>query len=72
VRQPNRSNMEWADKLWWAIALMLILEGGVLLLAPTFWRQVYTQFLQLRDGQLRFYGLSSMLLGMLGVALLAF
>jgi len=57
--------MEWTDKFWWAMALVLLFEGGVLLLAPTFWRQVYTQFLQLRDGQLRFYGLICMLIGLL-------
>jgi len=55
--------MEWTEKWWWALALMLLLEGGVLLLAPAFWRQIYTQFLQMRDGQLRFCGLACMLTG---------
>lgn len=52
---------EW---LWGALALMLVLEGLLPFLSPSLWRQVFEQALRLSDGQIRFVGLASMLLGM--------
>lgn len=49
--------MDWMDSIWAALALVLIFEGLLPLLAPGQWRQLFTQLLQLRDGQLRFCGL---------------
>ena len=46
-----------------AIALLLVLEGLLPLLAPALWRQVFSELLSLRNGQLRFMGLVSLLLG---------
>jgi uncharacterized protein len=40
-----------------AIALMLVLEGVVPLVAPTAWRQMFSRLTELKDGQLRFFGL---------------
>lgn len=53
-----------SDVLWSALALMLVLEGLLPFLSPNGWRQTFTKLLQLRDGQLRFFGLASMLLGL--------
>ena len=51
------------DSLWTALALVLVIEGLLPLLAPARWRQVFNQILTLADGQLRFMGLCSVLLG---------
>ena len=47
-----------------AIAFMLVIEGILPLTAPRAWRQVFQQMLEMTDGQLRFIGLMSMLLGL--------
>jgi uncharacterized protein YjeT (DUF2065 family) len=47
-----------------AIALVLILEGLLPLISPTKWRDMFIQLLQLEDGQIRFFGLSIVLLGL--------
>lgn len=54
-----------ADWLWAALALMLILEGAMPFLSPGLWRQVFERALRLTDGQIRFLGLSSILVGLL-------
>jgi uncharacterized protein YjeT (DUF2065 family) len=46
-----------------AIALVLILEGLLPLISPPKWREMFTQLLQLEDGQIRFFVLSIVLLG---------
>jgi uncharacterized protein YjeT (DUF2065 family) len=48
-----------------ALALMLILEGVLPFLAPNLWRDTFRRITQMSDGQIRFVGLSSMLVGML-------
>ena len=48
-----------------AIALMLVFEGLLPFLSPGAWRQVFERAAQLSDGQIRFLGLSSMVLGLL-------
>ena len=48
-----------------ALALMLIFEGLMPFLSPQTWRAVLDKVLQLSDGQIRFLGLSSMLVGLL-------
>lgn len=48
-----------------AFGLMLILEGVMPLLAPKAWRQTFQRMTELKDGQLRFVGLVSMLGGLL-------
>ena len=58
------------DLLVPAIALMLVLEGLLPLLAPRAWRGVFRQMVEMRDGQIRFIGLVCVGLGaMLLVAL---
>ena len=53
------------ELIWPALALVLILEGLLPLLAPGLWRRVFTELLRLRDGQIRFYGLLSVAAGLL-------
>jgi uncharacterized protein YjeT (DUF2065 family) len=48
-----------------ALGLMLVLEGVLPFLAPGIWRQTFQRITQLADGQLRFMGLTSMLVGLL-------
>lgn len=55
--------------LWLALAMMLVLEGLMPFLAPRVWRETLRRVAALADGQIRFVGLSSMLVG---VCLLAF
>ena len=46
-----------------AIALMLVLEGLLPLVAPRMWRNVFRQMTELKDGQVRFIGLASVIVG---------
>jgi uncharacterized protein YjeT (DUF2065 family) len=48
-----------------ALALMLILEGVLPFLAPNVWRDTFRRITQMSDGQIRFVGLSSMIVGLL-------
>jgi uncharacterized protein len=52
-----------------AFALMLVLEGILPFAAPRLWRDTFRRFVEMSDGQIRFVGLTSMLIGL---ALLAF
>lgn len=54
-----------ATTLLLAFALMLIIEGLLPFLAPKLWRDTFRRITQLSDGQIRFFGLTSMLIGML-------
>ena len=47
-----------------ALGVALILEGLMPLIAPHGWRRVVAQLAELKDGQLRFYGLASVALGL--------
>lgn len=47
-----------------AIALMLIIEGILPFIAPATWRETFRRLVEMADGQIRFIGLSSMLLGL--------
>ena len=53
-----------------AFALMLVLEGIIPFVAPATWRETFARLIRLTDGQIRFVGLGSMLLGL--VILLVF
>ena len=48
-----------------AFALMLVLEGVLPFVAPTLWRDTFRRITQMTDGQIRFVGLSSMIVGLL-------
>ena len=47
-----------------AFALMLILEGLLPFLVPKVWREGFRRMTELGDGQIRFLGLTSMLVGL--------
>ena len=47
-----------------AFGLMLVLEGILPFLAPAKWRETFQRLIQLSDGQIRFIGLTSMLIGL--------
>jgi uncharacterized protein len=51
-----------------ACALVLVLEGLMPLLAPRTWRETFRRVTELSDGQLRFIGLASMLIGVVILA----
>ncbi len=46
-----------------AFALMLVLEGLLPFLAPRMWRETFRRAIELSDGQIRFIGLTSMMIG---------
>ena len=58
-----------SDLLLGALALMLVFEGLLPFVSPSAWRQMFERATQLSDGQLRFIGLSSMLAGLLLLAI---
>jgi uncharacterized protein YjeT (DUF2065 family) len=51
--------------LMMAVALMLVIEGLLPFLAPNLWRDTFRRLMQFSDGQIRFFGLTSMLAGLL-------
>jgi len=51
------------DSLWAAFALVLVVEGLLPLFAPRLWRESFAKLVTLSDGQLRFVGLASILIG---------
>jgi hypothetical protein len=52
-----------SDTFWLAMALVLAIEGFMPFMSPDTWRKTFQQILLLSDGQLRFFGLLSLLLG---------
>ncbi len=56
---------------WLALALVLVIEGLFPFISPTGWRKMFIQLLQLNDGQIRFFGLCSILVGLGVIWLLA-
>ena len=58
--------MDW-QVVWAAAALMLVLEGLFPFLSPGGWRRTFEKLLQMRDGQIRFFGLISIGLGLIGL-----
>jgi uncharacterized protein YjeT (DUF2065 family) len=47
-----------------ALALMLVIEGLLPLIAPSAWREMFRRVTGLRDGQIRFFGLVSIVAGL--------
>ena len=48
-----------------ALALMLVIEGLFPFLAPKAWRETFQRLMRLSDGQIRFFGLTSMIIGLI-------
>jgi len=51
--------------IWTAVALVLVIEGLLPFLLPRVWRDTFRRITELGDGQIRFIGLSSMIVGLL-------
>ena len=47
-----------------AFALMLVIEGILPFTAPKLWRDTFRKITDMTDGQLRFAGLTSMIVGL--------
>jgi uncharacterized protein YjeT (DUF2065 family) len=54
-----------SNTLLTAVALMLVIEGVLPFLVPALWRETFRRLTEMRDGQIRFIGLTSMLAGLL-------
>lgn len=54
-----------------AFALMLVLEGAMPFIAPAAWRETFRRLIQFSDGQIRFVGLASMLIGLILILVLS-
>jgi uncharacterized protein len=52
------------DTLWAALALVLVVEGLMPFLAPRAWRETFRKLTEMSDGQVRFVGLVSIVLGL--------
>ena len=56
------------DLLLGAVALMLVFEGLLPFMSPSAWRAVCARATRMSDGQIRFVGLTSMVIGLLLLA----
>lgn len=57
------------DLFWTALGLMLVMEGLLPFLSPRRWRAIFEKATQLSDGQIRFLGLLSLVLGLAALLL---
>ena len=51
-----------------AFALMLVIEGMLPFLAPRVWRETFRKVTEMNDGLIRFIGITSMLIGLILLA----
>lgn len=56
------------DTLLMAFGLMLVIEGLLPFLSPARWRDTFRRLIAFSDGQIRFVGLTSMLIGIILIA----
>ncbi len=47
-----------------ALAIMLVIEGILPFTAPRLWRETFRKLVEMSDGQIRFAGLTSMMIGL--------
>ncbi len=59
------------ESFFTALALVLIIEGLMPFLSPKGWRGVFEKLIKLSDGQIRFYGLLSMAIGLVLILILS-
>ena len=52
-----------------ALGLMLVIDGVLPLLMPQTWRDTFRRMIDLKDGQLRFVGLASIVGGLILILL---
>jgi uncharacterized protein len=58
------------ESFWQALAIVLVIEGLLPFVSPKRWRSAFQQILTMSDGQIRFFGLCSIVIGLLALALL--
>lgn len=58
-----------SNTLLTALGLMLVIEGILPLLLPQAWRDTFKRMVELKDGQLRFVGLTSIVGGLILILL---
>ena len=54
-----------SDTLWVSFGLMLIFEGVFPFMSPQGWRDKMAQLMVLQEGQIRFFGLVCVMVGLL-------
>ena len=59
-----------SDSFWQALAIVLVIEGLLPFISPKKWRTAFQQILTMSDGQIRFFGLCSIAIGLAALALL--
>jgi uncharacterized protein len=52
------------------LAMVFVIEGVLPFLSPARWRSLFEQAIKLTDGQIRFFGLTSMLVGLVALLML--
>ncbi|MBI5717295.1 MAG: DUF2065 domain-containing protein [Burkholderiales bacterium] len=57
------------DLLLGALALMLVFEGLMPFLSPRGWRSLFARAMAMTDGQIRFVGLMSIVIGLVLLAI---
>ena len=57
------------DLMLGAFALMLVFEGLLPFCSPQSWRELFERATRMSDGQIRFIGLTSMLAGLVMLAI---
>lgn len=70
ARPGGSTHMDWEASFWAALGLVLVIEGLFPFVSPAGWRRMFMQILQLRDGQIRFCALLSIVAGGLVLLLL--
>ena len=59
-----------SNTFWLALALVLLFEGVFPFVSPAAWRRMFSQLLQLSDGQIRFFAMLSISVGLMLIWLL--
>ena len=54
-----------SDVLLAGFALMLVIEGILPFTSPKLWRETFRKLIEMTDGQIRFAGLVSMVVGLI-------
>ena len=57
--------IDWGVTLALALGIACMLEGLLPMLGPRLWRRLFEQALLLQEGQIRFFGIACVLLGLL-------
>jgi uncharacterized protein YjeT (DUF2065 family) len=53
-----------SDALWFALALVLVIEGLYPFISPSGWRNTFVKIMKMNDGQIRFFAFCSIVAGL--------